>query len=189
MKKQLFNSKILATGLLIALLITITTSSVNASIISDKAYKYKNTNISETFSKDITKNSYKKIVTSYSQLKKLKKYVKGNYNKPKKYLRILNKYNKRYFKKNALVFATGNVDMNSKEYIFSSLEKKSNKIIVNIGINYTLKEGMYTTTEIRYSANTYFINIKKSKLKNIKKVKFKYSYINEENDSQLTTKM
>lgn len=143
---------------------------------------------SGTFSEDLTKNSYKKIVTSYSQLNKLKKYIKKNYNNPKKYLHILNKYNKKYFKKNALIFATENVDMNSKEYMFSSLEKKNNKLIINVGINYTLPEGLYTTTVIRYSANTYFINIKKSKLKNIKKVKFKYSYIDEENDSQSITK-
>lgn len=173
---------------MIVLLVTIATSNVNASIISDQSYKYKNINVSGTFCEDLTKNSYKKIVTSYSQLNKLKKYIKKNYNNPKKYLRILNKYNKKYFKKNVLVFATENVDMNSKEYIFSSLEKKNNKLIMNIGINYTLQEGLYTTTVIRYSANTYFINIKKSKLKNIKKVKFKYSYIDEENDSQSTTK-
>ena len=84
---------------LIALLIAITTSSVVASTISKKAYKYKNNNISGTFSENITKNSYKKIVRSYSQLKELKKYVKNNYNQPKKYLRKLNKYNKKYFKK------------------------------------------------------------------------------------------
>ncbi len=163
--------------ILIALLITITTSSVAASVINDNAYKYKNTNIPGTFSDNITKNSHKKIVTSYSELQKLKKYIKKNYNKPKKYLRILNTYSRGYFKKNLLVFATENVDMNSKEYIFSFLAKEDKKLIVNIGINYTLKDGMYTTTVIRYSANTYFINIKKSKLKNIKKVKFKYSYI------------
>lgn len=177
-------NKYIRVTIMIALLITLTVSSTNASTINKKSYKCRNLNVSGNFSKNDNKQSYRRVVTSYKQLNKLKKSVKKNYNKPKKYLKILNKYNRKYFRKNALVFVTEDVDMNCKEYKFSTLEKKKNKLIVNVGIKYTLPEGFHTTTDIHYAANTYFINIKKLNIKAIKKTKVKYYYIDEDSDSQ-----
>ena len=93
-------NKYIRVTIMIALLITLTVSSTNASTINKKSYKCRNLNVSGNFSKNDNKQSYRRVVTSYKQLNKLKKSVKKNYNKPKKYLKILNKYNRKYFRKN-----------------------------------------------------------------------------------------
>ena len=89
---------------IIILLVSLSLTCVMGDTIDSKAYKYKHVEVDGTFCKNLSKHSYKKIIKSYGQLKSVKKYVKKNYNNPKKYLRILNKYNKKYFKKNALIF-------------------------------------------------------------------------------------
>lgn len=80
--------------------------------------------VSGKYSDTISNNSKKKIIRTYKDLKKLKKYIKRNYNNPNKYLKKLKKYKKAYFKKKSLVFVTVNIDMNSKAYKFMSVNKK-----------------------------------------------------------------
>ena len=124
---------------------------------------------------------YRKIIKSYKQLKKTKKYLKKNFKNPKKYLKMLKKYDKKYFKENAIILVTENVDMKTTKYEFSSLEKEDNKLVVNV--DKTLVN-ILTTTEIQYYANTYLIGVKKSKIKDVKKVKVVYRDVEEVIDEE-----
>ena len=139
-----------------------------------KSYKSKNISVPGIYSKKIGQNSYKKIISSYKQLEKVKKYVNKNYNSPQKYLKNLNKYSKSFFDKNVLIFVTENVDMNAKTYKMSSLQKNDNTVFVNVKRRSTLKEGQAIATYIKPYANTYFISLKKSSVKKIKKIKVVY---------------
>ncbi len=180
--------KIGSSIMVIVLIAAITTTGVMGKSSSLNNYKCKTMSVSGNYSKDISKNSYKKIISSYKQLEKVKKYVKKNYNYSKKYLKKLNKYNKKFFKKNALIFVTENVDVNAKTYTMSSLEKKDDKLLINIDRRNTLKEGQYTTEEIQYCANTYFISVKNLSIKKTKKIKVVYNDVESDNNMQETTK-
>lgn len=145
------------------------------------AYNYKNNTFTcKTMTtkgnvlKNRTKKSYKKIVKSYEQLEKLKKYVKNNYNSPDKYLKQLKKYNKKFFKKNTLIFVTECNDVNAKKYKISSIEKKNNKVYVNIDCKIENVNGKKTIASIIYGTNTYLIKAKKSNVKDVKKIKVIY---------------
>jgi hypothetical protein len=143
-------------------------------------YTCKTISVSEKYSDTKSQNSYKKIIRTYKDLVKLKKYIKKNYNSPKKYLNKLNKYKKSYFKKKALVFVTENVDMNSKSYKFVSAVKENGKLNFNIERLSLLKEGQSTTCEVIYGAKTYILEVKKTKIKKIKKVRIVYHDIKQE---------
>lgn len=134
-------------------------------------YTCKIISVSEKYSDTKSQNSYKKVIATYKDLVKLKKYIKKNYNYPQKYLNKLNKYKKSYFKKKALVFVTENVDLNSKSYKFVSVVKKNQKLNLIIERRNLLKEGQKTTCVIVYGAKTYILEVKKNRLKNIKKVR------------------
>lgn len=151
--------------------------STNIKAATVDGYVCKTIRVSNKYSDTKNKNSYKKIVKSYKELKKLKKYIKKNYNDSKKYIKKLNKYKKTYFKRNVLIFATENIDINFFSYKLLSITKKDEKIILNVEKRNLLKEGQYKDDVVIYGANTYIIESKKSKLKNIKKIKVTYDFV------------
>lgn len=73
---------------------------------SESDFQYSTVQISHKgeLRKNNKRKAYSKIVRSYKQLEQLKKYVKKNFVKKKKYINALNKYKKSFFKKKALVF-------------------------------------------------------------------------------------
>lgn len=127
--------------------------------------------VSGKYSDTKSQNRYKKIIRTYKELTRLKKYIRKNYKYPKKYLKKLNKYKKSYFKKKALVFATENVDVNIYSYKLISATIENKKINLNIEKKCTLKEGQSAACVVRYSARTYILNVKKSKLKDVNKIR------------------
>ena len=151
--------------------------SVNVKAANVDGYICKKISVSGKYSDTNNKNSYKKIIRSYKDLVKLKKYIKKNYNNPKKYIKKLNKYKKSYFKKKALIFATENIDLNFFSYKLLSITKKDKKVTLNVEKRDLLEEGQYKTAVVIYGANTYIIESKKSKLKNVKKVKVTYDFV------------
>jgi hypothetical protein len=153
-----------------------TTSVVLGGNKSVKNYTSKEIHVEGIYLKNGDKGKqYRKIIKSYNDLKKTKNYVKNNFNSPKKYIKELNKYNKKFFKKNALIFVTDNVDVNHSTYNLSSVEKGTDRLIVNVNKNITLEPGMSTTTVVKYRTDSYLISVKKSKIKKIKKVKIVYN--------------
>ena len=145
----------------VVILTVLSICSVNVKAANVDGYICKKISVSGKYSDTNNKNSYKKIIRSYKDLVKLKKYIKKNYNNPKKYIKKLNKYKKSYFKKKALIFAT----------------KKDKKVTLNVEKRDLLEEGQYKTAVVIYGANTYIIESKKSKLKNVKKVKVTYDFV------------
>ena len=80
-------------------------------------------------------------------------------------------------KKKALIFATENIDLNFFSYKLLSITKKDKKVTLNVEKRDLLEEGQYKTAVVIYGANTYIIESKKSKLKNVKKVKVTYDFV------------
>ena len=76
-----------------------------------------------------------------------------------------------------MIFATENIDLNFLSYKLLSITKKDEKIILNVKKRNLLKEGQSKNTVVIYGANTYIIESKKSKLKNVKKVKVTYDFV------------
>ena len=167
--------KALKCFVIILTVLSICSTNVNAAKID--GYTYKTISVSGRYSNTNDKDSHKKIIRSYRDLVKLKKYIKKNYNNSKKYIKKLNKYKKSYFKKNVLIFATENVDTNFLSYKLLSITKKDEKIILNVEKRDLLKEGQGAIGVIIYGANTYIIEAKKSKLKDVKKVKVTYDFV------------
>ncbi len=163
----------------VVILTVLSICSVNVKAANVDGYTCKTISVSGKYSDTNNNNSYKKIIRSYKDLLKLKRYIKKNYNAPKKYIKKLNKYKKSYFKKKVLIFATENVDLNFLSYKLLSITKKDEKIILNVEKRNLLKEGEHKTTMVIYGANTYMIEAKKSKLKNVKKVKITYDFVND----------
>lgn len=161
----------------VIILAVLSICSINVKAATVDGYTCKTISVSGKYSDTNNKNSYKKIIRSYKELVKLKKYIKKNYNNSKKYIKKLNKYKKSYFKKNVLIFATENVDTNFLSYKLLSITKKDEKIILNVEKRNLLKEGQYKNTVVIYGANTYIIEAKKSKLKDVKKVKVTYDFV------------
>jgi hypothetical protein len=159
------------------ILVVLSICSANVKAATINGYTYKKISVSGKYSDTSDKDSYKKIIKSYKDLVKLEKYINKNYNNPKKYLKKLNKYTKSYFKKNSLVFVTENVDVNFIKYKLSSVTIDNNKLKLTINRIDTLKSGCGKTDVVIYEANTYIIEAKKSKLKNVEKVKVKYDFI------------
>lgn len=161
----------------VIILMVLSIYSANVKAAKVDGYVCKTISVSGEYSDTNNKNSYKKIIRSYRDLVKLKKYIKKNYNNPKKYIKKLNKYKKSYFKKNVLIFATENIDLNFLSYKLISITKKDEKIFLNVEKRDLLKEGQCKIAVVIYGANTYIIKSKKSKLKKVKKVKIKYDFI------------
>lgn len=161
----------------VVILTVLSICSANVKAANVDGYTCKTINVSDKYSDTNNKNSYKKIIRSYKDLAKLKQYIKKNYNNPKKYIKKLNKYKKSYFKKKVLIFATENIDLNFLSYKLLSITKKDEKIILNVKKRNLLKEGQSKNTVVIYGANTYIIESKKSKLKNVKKVKVTYDFV------------
>lgn len=155
----------------VVILTVLSICSANVKAANVDGYTCKTISVSDKYSDTNNKNSYKKIIRSYKDLVKLRKYIKKNYNRPKQYLKKLNKYKKSYFKKKAIVFATENVDLNSKSYKCVSVVKENEKLNLNVERLNLLKEGQSTTCEIVYGAKTYILEVRKKKIKNIKKVR------------------
>lgn len=161
----------------VIILVVLSICSINVKAATIDGYTYKTISISGKYSDTNNKNSYKKIIKSYKELVKLKKYIKKNYNHSKKYIKKLNKYKKSYFKKNVLIFTTENVNLNSTSYSLLSITKKNNNIVLNVEKKNLLKEGEGAICVVVYGANTYIIEAKKSKLEKIKKVKVTYDFV------------
>lgn len=161
----------------VIILAVLSICSINVKAATVDGYTCKTISVSGKYSDTNNKNSYKKIIRSYKELVKLKKYIKKNYNNSKKYIKKLNKYKKSYFKKKVLIFATENVNLNSTSYRLLSITKKNNNIVLNVEKKNLLKEGEYAIDVVIYGANTYIIEAKKSKFKKIKKVKVTYDFV------------
>lgn len=167
--------KVLKYFVIILTVLSICFTNVNAAKID--GYTYNTISVSGKYSNTNDKDSHKKIIRSYKDLAKLKKYIKKNYNNSKKYIKKLNKYKKSFFKKNVLIFATENVNLNSTSYRLLSITKKKNNIILNVEKKNLLKEGQGAITVVIYGANTYIIEAKKTKLNDVKKVKVTYDFV------------
>lgn len=166
--------KILA--LILTLSSTFSVVNVPAKAAQIDGYACKTISVSGRYSDSTNKNSCKKIIRTYDDLTKIKKHIKNNYNYSKKYIKSLRKYKKSYFKKNALIFVTENVDLNFRSYRLLSITKNSN-IVLNVEKKNLLKKGQGATCVVIYGANTYIIEAKKSKIKNVKKVKVTYDFV------------
>ena len=141
-----------------------------------KSKKIKKVKIADRYAKDRRETSYKKIVKSYKQLKKLKKYIRKNFNSSSKYLKVLKKYTKKYFKKKTLIFAVDTVDETFCTSDLKMLNKEKNKLIINIDkVNMDKEMVIYYPPMVKYYSSAYFINLSKSDIKKIKKVKIKYN--------------
>ena len=162
---------------LVVILMVLSVYCANVKAATVDGYVCKTISISGKYSDTKDKSSYKKIIKSYKDLEKLKKHIKKNYNHPKKYIKKLNKYKKSYFKKKGLIFATENIDLNLLQYKLLSITKKDGTINLHVEKRDLLKAGQAKTTVVIYGANTYMIELKKSKLKNVKKVKVTYDFV------------
>lgn len=136
-------------------------------------YSFKKVILSGRFSDTKQKNSHKKIIRTYKELKTLKKYIKKNYNNPEKYLKKLKKYKKSYFKKKSLIFATQNLDVMHYKYSFDSMEIDNEKVYINVSKKDTAKPDERVFCSVKYQANTYMIEVKKKKIKDVRKIKIK----------------
>ena len=75
----------------VIILMVLSIYSANVKAAKVDGYVCKTISVSGEYSDTNNKNSYKKIIRSYRDLVKLKKYIKKNYNNPKKYIKKLNK--------------------------------------------------------------------------------------------------
>lgn len=71
----------------VVILTVLSICSVNVKAANVDGYICKKIGVSGKYSDTNNKNSYKKIIRSYKDLVKLKKYIKKNYNNPKKYIK------------------------------------------------------------------------------------------------------
>lgn len=161
----------------VTILAILSVFTANVSAVTMNGYTYKTISVTGKYSDKVNNKSHKKIVRSYKDLEKLKKYIKKNYNNPTKYTKKLKKYKKSYFKKNALIFVTENVDMNQLSYKLLKLTKNNDKFVINVEKRDLLKDGYKKTAVVIYGANTHIVEAKKSKLKNVKKVKVTYKFV------------
>ena len=161
----------------VTILAILSVFTANVSAVTMNGYTYKTISVTGKYSDKVNNKSHKKIVRSYKDLEKLKKYIKKNYNNPTQYTKKLKKYKKSYFKKNALIFVTENVDMNQLSYKLLKLTKNNDKFVINVEKRDLLKDGYKKTAVVIYGANTYIVEAKKSKLKNVKKVKVTYKFV------------
>ena len=155
-------------------IVVINVTGVMSSGYSLDKSKVKTMYVSGGFYKRKFSKSYKRIVKTHKQLKKVKKYIKKNYNSSEKYLKNLGKYGKKFFKKNTLFFVTENNDMNSKQYSLISVEKSGKTLVLNVERKIIIQKGVSSITSIIEGSNSYYIAVKKSKAKKIKKIKVKY---------------
>lgn len=174
------NRKLISLVLIVILLVTVPATGVMGATINKRAYVTKVIDGKITYSTEVMVGEktyhiepHKKIIRTYKQLKELKKYIKNTYPNYRKQLRALKKYDKKYFKKNVLVYTTEVVDRNAKDYELNSLEKQGNKLKVNIDEVYLLEPGMATTCEMEYCTKTFIIGMKKAKMRNVKSIKVK----------------
>ena len=152
-------------------IVVINVTGVMSSGYSLDKSKVKTMYVSGGFYKRKFSKSYKRIVKTHKQLKKVKKYIKKNYNSSEKYLKNLGKYGKKFFKKNTLFFVTENNDMNSKQYSLISVEKSGKTLVLNVERKIIIQRGVSSITSIIEGSNSYYIAVKKSKAKKIKKSK------------------
>ncbi len=176
-KCRLFGTVKYAAAVMAVLLMLSANCPAHVKAAKVNGYPCKTISVSERYSGTTDKNSYKKIVKSYKDLVKLKKYIRKNYNHSKKYIKELNKYKKSYFKKKGLIFATENIDLNHLQYKLLSIAKKDGAINLNVEKRDLLKEGQSKTTVVLYGADTYIIEADQSKLKNVRKVKVTYHFV------------
>ena len=169
--------KRIITALMAIIMIGTFTCSMPVNAATDLSYTSNVVTEEGRFGEDATKKSFKKIVRSYKELQILKKQIKKKYKNPKKYLKQLNKYKKSYFRKYALVFVTDTVDVNHRSYELIGVEKNNSKIVLSINKYYNVPEGLMITCNIIDSSQTYFLKIRKSKIKKVKSIKIKYSFV------------
>lgn len=137
-------------------------------------YTSRTVSVSNSFYKTKKNEVYKKIVRNINELNKLKKHIKNYYKKPNKYIKKLNRYKKSYFKNNALVFVSDKRNVNAISYKLKGVSVKKNKLTLNVKQTSQLKDGGYITANVIYGSNSYFVNLKKSSIKNVSKIKIKY---------------
>jgi len=137
---------------------------------SIKDYEIKRITLSGKYSEK-KESDYKVIIRNLKNKRKLKKYINHNYLYSKKYIRELRKFDKKFFKKKAIIFLTMNLDVNIYEYEVDSLKKSKKKIYVKIKKINTLEVGQYANDVIKYNAVTYMIVVRKKDIKKINRIK------------------
>lgn len=119
------------------------------------------------------------IIRSYKQLKALKKKIKNKYWHSKEQLKKLKKYNKKFFKKNALCYAAVLYDGYATTEL-SEVVKCKNKLKMYINIDWFKFSGI-TTCDVKNNYDTFLLEVKKKDIKGIKKIKVIRNVVEDDN--------
>ena len=76
-----------------------------------------------------------------------------------------------------MIFVTENVDVNQLSYKLLKLTKNNDEFVINVEKRDLLEDGYKKPMMVIYGANTYIVEAKKTKLKNVKKVKVTYKFV------------
>lgn len=154
----------------------IVSSTVYATEESKNNLKYKKSGILEkgefaTSPMGISLDPYKKIIRTYDELIQLKKYIRKNYYNPGRYLHKLKVYDRAFFKRKSLVFSSVTLDRQGYIYRFKNISVKGRTVGVNVERITNRQLGCCFEDELIWYSYTYIIEMKKSDVSKLKRIK------------------
>lgn len=127
------------------------------------------------------------LISTYSELQKLKKLIKKNYDYPELVLKQLKKYNRKFFCSKSLYYTNAAVIIPSKfEIIKVEKEMIKGKVVCSITVNdiYTPPSTSGPTTDIRGKSanNEYIVELKKKNIKDVERFRLIHKHITKYSD-------